>query len=132
MRNTKYGCWVRNRFQKKRNENQTTQEFYLDIWQEKVILYAAGKVGQRFYEQIKDNPNSYIVQWIDKNPVPYREKGVPVEGIEKLGEVEYDQIVVAVKTWEAFKAIEKFLIEQGITKEKIFWLGNTYLNVRWV
>lgn len=87
----------------------------------RVILYGAGRVGRDFNCQIHKRADFQLVLWVDQSWQSFREKGFAVESPAKISEVEYDQIILAVKDKSVAEDIKNELREHGIPKEKIVW-----------
>ena len=87
----------------------------------RVILYGAGRVGRDFNCQIHKRDDFQLVLWVDQSWQSFREKGFAVEAPAKISEVEYDQIILAVKDKLVAEDIKNELLEHGIPKEKIVW-----------
>lgn len=82
----------------------------------KIILYAAGEVGQSYFRQLSVNHYCEIVLWADSR---YSEMN-NVSSPQMIGEVDFDYIVIAVLDKRMAEQIaEKLLIEFEISAEKI-------------
>lgn len=83
-----------------------------------IILYGAGKVGQTYYDQIRQSEFCEILAWIDKNPEKYESKDVC--GLECLGEINnYKHIVIGIESEEIVSGVVEELQKRGISKDKI-------------
>lgn len=82
----------------------------------KVIIYAAGEVGQSYLKQLKANPEINIVMQVDKS---IRKNGI--QSPDKILEADYDILVIAVGRKSIAMDIKYELINMGINKEKIMW-----------
>lgn len=110
-------------------ENDTKYQFpFEDIGtQSKVILYGAGDVGSDYYRFVKKMKCCELTAWIDKKYEQYQRLGLPVQGIEKIAESEYDYIIIAIYNDETAHVICDSLISLGIAKEKILWKKPQYI-----
>lgn len=88
---------------------------------ERIVLYAAGKIGQEIYSLLERQESNKVVLWVDKNAEEWQRKGLPVENITKLYETEYDEILIAVKDGEVAEQIRKELRASGMRDDKIRW-----------
>lgn len=95
--------------------------------QSKVILYGAGDVGGDYFRIIQKTKRCILTEWVDKKYEQYQRLGLPVHGIEKIGESEYDYIIVAIYNDETAHAVCDFLIGMGVAKEKILWKKPQYI-----
>ena len=66
--------------------------------------------------------------WVDKNAFKYKNDCAEVSEPERLKEIEYDILIIAVKDYELAEQIKKELIEQGISENKITWSTPQYLS----
>jgi len=90
---------------------------------EKVVLYGAGSVGQDYYKQIVLDNKFKIVKWVDKQFQKYKEKNLNVEPVESIINIEYDYILIAIKSKEASQKIKEQLINiYEIDASKIKWI----------
>lgn len=105
--------------------------FYSDILSLKgksIAVYGAGTVGQDYYSQICQYQKCKVVAWVDKNAFKYKNDCAEVSEPERLKEIEYDILIIAVKDYELAEQIKKELIEQGISENKITWSTPQYLS----
>ena len=87
----------------------------------RIILYGAGAVGLRYYQQIYRQRLLQLVLWVDKKGKRESGTAMPISAPEEIGEVEYDYLVIAVKKKELAEEIRKELTGKGIQEEKILW-----------
>lgn len=88
----------------------------------RVVIYAAGHFGQICYEGIKKSGKHTVVLWVDRNWKDKRENGLNVEAVEKLLEVSYDSILVALEDTKTAEGIKGELVSMGIEAERIVTL----------
>ncbi|WP_026658274.1 glycosyltransferase family 2 protein [Butyrivibrio sp. AC2005] len=84
--------------------------------EERIILYGAGKVGQDYYRQITELSYCKVVLWVDGNPDWY---GTEISPVEKIMSMDFDRIVIAIKSDAARRDIKRKLINIGIEEKKI-------------
>ena len=89
----------------------------------RIVLYAAGNVGQAYYQQLKDRAEYQLVLWVDKNVQKFNELDFPIAMPDKIQEVVYDVIVIAVEERRTANAIVADLKRCGIDENRIIW-GN--------
>ena len=92
--------------------------------QNKIAIYAAGEVGQAFY-QCCNELKYEVIAWVDKNWKKYKDhkkEMLPVEEISKLQKVSFDYVCIAVFKKEIADGIREDLLELGIKSEKIVWV----------
>ena len=86
----------------------------------KVVLYGAGTVGQNFHEQMKKKQFLPVV-WVDNNWQMHEGSGRGVRAPQEILGMEYDLVLIAVKSEETAEQIKAQLMELGIEKKKIVW-----------
>ena len=86
-----------------------------------IVLYGAGRVGQDYYQSIKNMYYIDIVGWVDKQYTKYVASGLPVESVEHIFNMQYDAILIAVENGELADKIKKELMGRGIDSDRIIW-----------
>lgn len=84
-----------------------------------IILYGAGKVGKKYYQQIMRTKYCRIVSWVDKNYVELSAQGLSVEALETALENKFDYIVIANVMDKIRNEIKSYLISCGVKEEAI-------------
>ena len=85
----------------------------------RIVLYGAGLVGQEFYAQIQATNYCEITAWIDKDFAFYQSKGMSVKVPEKIEDIEFDVLIVAIANEDiADSVIKEF--SKG-TDRRILW-----------
>lgn len=88
----------------------------------RVIIYGAGSVGQAYYTQLRKSSFCDIVGWIDADYRNYKFEYAQVMGIEQLEELQYDVILIAIKSRDLAERIrQELIIKKGIEKDKVVW-----------
>ncbi|MGP1586913.1 MAG: glycosyltransferase family 2 protein [Treponemataceae bacterium] len=82
-----------------------------------IVLYGAGKVGKSVYSQLVATNFCNIVLWCDKIINEERK----IYSSNKIKEVKFDFILVAVLEEAVFESIKKELVFLEIPQEKILW-----------
>jgi len=88
----------------------------------KLILYGAGYYGKKYYEQISVSRDYDIVLWVDKNYKILQEEGYEIVSPKEISKKEFDAVVITVKNPEVAQQIIEEVVEQGIARDKIFWI----------
>lgn len=88
----------------------------------RVVLYGAGNVGQDYYRQFTAYGLCKLTAWVDRGKYGIRDL-ITIEKPERIKELEYDAIVLAVKREEAALSIRKDLAKIGgeDIQEKVIW-----------
>lgn len=86
----------------------------------RVVLYGAGKVGESYYNQISTLKYCDIVAWVDQNRD--QNGGIALCGCEIFNSIDFDYIVIALKSKEAAQNIVRMLEERyHVDYKKIIW-----------
>lgn len=93
-----------------------------------VILYGAGAVGIEYYQQLKRSNYCNIVTWVDRNYLGMAGQGFLIESPNMISFKKYDYIVIANIKEEIRKEIKEFLLEMGISENKII-MGEEVINI---
>lgn len=92
------------------------------IYGKKIVIYGAGNVGQDYYLQLSKNPDCHIVSWVDANCQAYHFDYSEVNGIEQLQKLEFDIVLIALKSPElAMEVKEKLMTDFKIPETSILW-----------
>lgn len=94
----------------------------------RIALYAAGKVGQSLYRQIKRTKQAQLVLWVDQNGTGQADCKTDnavsgdffVQPVKMLGSISFDILLIAILNLETAKAVRRNLMEMGIPDSKIF------------
>ena len=88
----------------------------------KIVLYGAGRIGRDYYSQVCRYSECQIVAWVDINYQRFHFGCIEVVGRERLAELDYDILLIAVKEEKTAMQIKRSLIEEsGVKEEKIMW-----------
>ncbi len=93
----------------------------------KIILYGAGQCGINLYNYAKNIYNDNLVCWVDKN-FEFLGQFYNVEGPNKIQEIDYDYIVIAIMSECALDSVKKDLHRMGVPQEKIRWIKDEYID----
>ena len=106
----------------KRNSN-SSEEIIIYIPEKNhnvdIVIYGAGYLGKKIYQQIKQIDHTKLVLWVDSNYEQYRREGLNVSNPKVVMEVEFDYIIVAVKNPNIVEEITLSLIQKGVEDRKI-------------
>ena len=87
----------------------------------RVVLYGAGKRGQRWYKELSADGAIEVVQWLDKDYVKLKEK-LPVTGdMDSLGQVSFDWVMIDFADAKLLESVIEELQRRGVDKEKIYY-----------
>lgn len=100
--------------------------FPCNVLSGRIVIYGAGKMGKELYQKIEISKQAYVVQWVDQNFKKCQEQGLKVSHPDDIGQVEYDQVVIAVLDMRLAESIRNHLIQRGIADEKIVWWGSIF------
>lgn len=89
----------------------------------RLAVYGAGDFGQKSYMgRFRDFTRKEIVCWVDKKAEQLQQEGLPVELPSRLLQLDFDQVVIAVKREPLAESIRQDLHLLGIPREKMFWV----------
>ena len=94
-----------------------------DLLDKKIIIYGAGGVGYSYYLQLYQFSRCEVVAWVDKNFAKFNYKEGKVEPIDRMDEIDFDLILIAVREESVAKEIKNSLAKSGIDREKLFWIA---------
>ena len=63
-----------------------------------ILIYGAGDVGQEYLKQIKISGYCNIIGFVDKAYDKFKSLIVPVYSLDAIGNMQFDYIVIAMKT----------------------------------
>ncbi len=104
--------------------------FYLLPPQSRIVLYGAGNIGKRYYQQFKEGKYAEIVKWVDKQFYTLREEGLPVDNVESIGDVDYDYVFISIADEKIASEIISNLKQMGVSDQRIIWNGEDYCITR--
>lgn len=95
-----------------------------DMIAKKIIVYGAGKKGQLLFGQLTKGRKYHaeVLLWVDSDYEKCRKEGLPVESPERIPDVEYEQILIAVAKKELAEEIRERLIGMDIPDYRILWI----------
>ena len=90
-------------------------------YRSKIILYGASDIGREYYAQIKKLNYAEVVLWVDINFDKYT--SLVIKSPAEIGdEIQYDYVVVAVKTREVAEEIKDYLVnKKNVKSDKVIW-----------
>lgn len=96
----------------------------------RIVLYGAGVMGQQIHHYLIREGHLDIVGWIDRSWQNYRKKGLGVDPVEKIKDLEeeYDYILIANIMQDTAGSIRRKLVSLGVEESRILWLDEAFLN----
>ncbi len=86
----------------------------------RVVLYGAGKRGQRWYKDLSADKAIEVVQWLDKDYLALKDE-LPVTGdMDSLGQVSFEWLLVDFANQKLLESVIEELQEHGVAPEKIY------------
>ncbi len=86
-----------------------------------VVLYGAGNLGRKYWEQNSLYHFCKIVSWVDTKYKECRTHITGIENPETIKGLAYDYVLVAVDDYYTAKDIALYLHKLGVRKEQIVW-----------
>ncbi len=87
----------------------------------RIVLYGASDIGYDYYRQVMSTGYANVIAWLDSNYEMYRLLGLSVDPPERITELEFDAVVVAIQSENTFVAVKRFLTESGVNADIIIW-----------
>ena len=84
----------------------------------RVAIYGGGNVGVDFFRQAMQRSDLEIVGWVDRN---YQSIGFPLQAPDRLKEMDFDAVIIAVNDQKRAEAIRETVKDMGIAAERIYW-----------
>ena len=81
-----------------------------------------GRVGQSYYKQICTEKLYSLVGWVDIEFQKYQNQGMDVMSLEKLEDLNFDYILIALKYGDLVEKVKADLKDGfGIEESKLLW-----------
>lgn len=100
--------------------NRTATYYYCEeekLRNKSIVIYGAGRVGQDYYGHLKEVCRDIYI--VDRD---YENKDGEVYSIDKLSELFYDYILIAIEKREIVDEVKKQLMQRNVGCEKIIWM----------
>lgn len=88
----------------------------------RIVIYGAGEVGTEYLKQVFTTGFCQVVGFIDKNYDKYDAMNVPAYPVERIGELRFDYVVIALKNDHLFPEILRLLREHDVDDNKIVYV----------
>lgn len=95
----------------------------------RIALIGAGALGVRMYNRIRELAFCDIVVWVDNAWAGHREKGMPVQSLDKLCEYEFDYAVVGTLNAQTQQQLVNEAKSRGIETDRIMTVEKELLSV---
>ncbi len=89
---------------------------------DRVVIYAAGKMGRRIFSEALEKQEFIIAGWADKK---YDKMGYPIINPEEAVRCEHDRMLVAVESKAVYEKIASELKRAGENEDKLIWAGDS-------
>ena len=86
-----------------------------------ILIYGAGVLGQEYLKQLLLTGYCKVVGFVDRNYEKYPTMVVPVYAPEKIRELNFDYVVLALRTENWLSEIKRILAEQGVCNNQIVY-----------
>lgn len=95
--------------------------------QSRLVLYGASTVGIHLAQYIRSVNESNLVCWVDQN-YNQLDKAFNVQAPEKIVELDYDYIIIAILNASAVESAKKSIRELDVPENKVLWIKQEYIN----
>jgi len=85
----------------------------------KIILYGAGKIGEKAYNMLQKTRYCQAVAWVDSDWTAKTEDNPIISSPDDIGHVEHDFILIAIKAPSAVFEVQRRLVKMGIPDNKV-------------
>ncbi len=96
----------------------------------RIVIYGGGKVGNDFLDQLIDDNNYTVIAIIDKNPSIKPSYKLPVYHIEKVKDLQYDYIIIAIDSILITTKVHNDLVYYGVDPRKIIYPAISFFEER--
>lgn len=100
-------------------------------YDEKVILYGAGVNGINIYRYLIENSNCKIINWVDKmyENINLIDIGIDykINSVKSIDIGSDEKIIITIINKEVAKKIQSELLKMGISRERIIWIKEEYI-----
>lgn len=87
----------------------------------RIVIWGAGTIGKTFVNQLLTTGFAEIVLWCDTSYEQYFATDMPVKSPERLSEMDFDFVVIAVKQQSVAEEIKEQLWSFNVPSRKIIW-----------
>jgi len=98
-----------------------------ELFRKRIVIYAAGVVGQDYYAQFSKYKSIKIVSWIDEKSNNIDIDYAEVYGVNTIKSLDYDRVIVAVLDKKVATNIIELLRANGVASNKIIWKAPSML-----
>lgn len=108
-----------------KEESMYSFPFSTCLNKKKIIVYGAGTFGQQLVRRLKTEKQCDLIAWIDDDYREYRRCCMDVDPIERICDINYDGIIVAIIDPEQIRMIKRILYDYGVEDKKIITISTT-------
>lgn len=85
-----------------------------------LVIYGAGNIGTDVFCGLLKEKEYHIQAWVDRK---YEKIGYPVESPDLIRRIRFDHVLIAIASEGLYRSICGFLLDCGVKKEQICWIG---------
>ena len=94
----------------------------------RIIIYGAGDVGQEYLQQVQITRYCEVVAFVDRAYEKYPVMIIPVVNPKSIRELNFDYVVIAMKSSVHLPDIKKLLRSEGVLDRQIVFIGTRNVN----
>lgn len=113
---------VKNHLNKSLSKNMHNHNYYnaLQI-NKRIVIYGAGKRGQRFYREFIARNDVKVPLIVDKNADNIKLQNITVQPVSAIKTIEFDYVLITVANSAVRNEILQDLLDMGVKREKIIF-----------
>ncbi len=88
---------------------------------ESIVLYGAGTIGKRIYDEISIDKYCKVILWLDQDYKKYDDRVSSPDMLNNIPKETIGHVVIAIKSEMIVENVKGMLVEMGVPEEKIIW-----------
>lgn len=85
----------------------------------RIVVYGAGKIGNRLVQSVCKTDKYSVVLWVDQNLNRPAVPGYTISSRDAISSVNYDYVIVAILNAVVSEEVKRSLVRDGVPEEKI-------------
>ena len=89
----------------------------------RILIYGAGDMGYEYAKQIIMTAYANVIGLVDRDKDRMTINGLPLFSIEDIDKIDFDYVVIALKSGANAEQAINDLVSIGVVKERLVWIG---------